>query len=721
MTVADIIQMATFGSQPWARSPDADVLSADGRLHAVVLKRGDIEHNTNVFSLLVFRTDALFTQPMQDTVMALSSSSNRPAISHVTWLGDNHTLAFLGEGPRELAQVYTVDIRTRHVTQLTRHATEITTYDISPSGGVIVYYARQAADTSGYPIMRERGFALRPTQLVSEVIQGVWSNSARSGGRANQLFVWRAGASAPFVASEPGRTYQSCDADVLSVAPRGKVALLKCTRPRLPASWRGYTERELAQWIGAGHVPAEFALLDLERGAVDPLVDAPAAWPTWRWAPTGEAIVLANTFLPLDVEDPAERRLRGTHRGIIEVDVRTQRLTVIAHSDSLAVVAWEPSSNTVAFVPVTPEPGAVEETRPVLRYRKTTHGWVKIRGGHTPSSPVLFVEQGMNLPPRLVAVDRGTSRRAVLLDPNRNVGTLRVSREEIVRWRTKDGQAWAGGLYLPPDFVAGRRYPLVIQTHGFDSTAFHPDGSHATANAAQPMAAHGMLVLQLGILADGGQFSDLGTPREAPSAMEAIEGAIDELDSLGLIDRSRVGLIGFSRTCFHVLYTLTHSSYPFAAAAITDGVDMSYLQYMLFQHANAGADEASLINGGPPFGKTLDLWRERAPGFTLDRVTAPLRLEAIGLPAVLEEWEPYAALLLQHKPVELFVIPEGAHLLAKPWERLASSQGNADWFRFWLKGEEDPDPAKADQYARWRELRKLQQQQAVADTSGVRQ
>jgi hypothetical protein len=29
-----------------------------------------------------------------------------------------------------------------------------------------------------------------------------------------------------------------------------------------------------------------------------------------------------------------------------------------------------------------------------------------------------------------------------------------------------------------------------------------------------------------------------------------------------------------------------------------------------------------------------------------------------------------------------------------------------DWFCFWLKGEEDPDPAKASQYARWRELRK---------------
>lgn len=31
-----------------------------------------------------------------------------------------------------------------------------------------------------------------------------------------------------------------------------------------------------------------------------------------------------------------------------------------------------------------------------------------------------------------------------------------------------------------------------------------------------------------------------------------------------------------------------------------------------------------------------------------------------------------------------------------------------DWFRLWLQDYEDPDPAKAAQYMRWRELRKLQ-------------
>jgi len=204
---------------------------------------------------------------------------------------------------------------------------------------------------------------------------------------------------------------------------------------------------------------------------------------------------------------------------------------------------------------------------------------------------------------------------------------------------------------------------------------------------------------------------------------EGIEAAIDHLDSLGLIDRSRVGLIGFSRTCYHVLYLVSHSHprYPIAAAAATDGVDQSYLQYFLFRNAwlRAGftADEAVAINGGPPWGKGLDTWRERAPGFNLDRVMTPLRLEAITPAMTLEEWEPFAGLLLQHKPVELFVIPEGSHVLTRPWERLASQGGNVDWFRFWLKGEEDPDPAKAEQYARWRELRKLQEAQTVRDSA----
>ena len=62
--------------------------------------------------------------------------------------------------------------------------------------------------------------------------------------------------------------------------------------------------------------------------------------------------------------------------------------------------------------------------------------------------------------------------------------------------------------------------------------------------------------------------------------------------------------------------------------------------------------------------------------------------------------------------MDLIQLPNAAHIIAKPLERLASEQGDVDWFDFWLNGDEDPDPTKAGQYARWRELRKLQEQNA---------
>ena len=74
---------------------------------------------------------------------------------------------------------------------------------------------------------------------------------------------------------------------------------------------------------------------------------------------------------------------------------------------------------------------------------------------------------------------------------------------------------------------------------------------------------------------------------------------------------------------------------------------------------------------------------------------------------------------MQGKPVDLIYIPGAQHILQKPLDRFASQQGNVDWFRFWLKGEEDPSPAKADQYKRWRELRKAQEENDAKAKAGA--
>ena len=91
----------------------------------------------------------------------------------------------------------------------------------------------------------------------------------------------------------------------------------------------------------------------------------------------------------------------------------------------------------------------------------------------------------------------------------------------------------------------------------------------------------------------------------------------------------------------------------------------------------------------------------------MDKIETPLRIQTLGPGSLLLDWHWFSGLTTLGKPVEMIYIPDGAHILEKPWDRMISQQGNVDWFCFWLKGEEDPDPAKAEQYKRWHNLRAL--------------
>ena len=288
----------------------------------------------------------------------------------------------------------------------------------------------------------------------------------------------------------------------------------------------------------------------------------------------------------------------------------------------------------------------------------------------------------------------------MIWDPNPQFRNLELGQASVYTWKDKQGRDWRGGLFKPIDYKPGRRYPLVIQTHGFVESEFIPSGGFPTAFAARALAAAGIIVLQ----ASDEQFCATALPSEGPCAVSDYEAAATRLVWEGLVDPDRVGIIGFSRTCFYVMETLTASSLRIKAASITDGFMVDYFQYMLTEK---GANEADAIIGAAPFGEGLQLWLKRSPGYNLDRVTAPLLVVGGGRAGVLSMWEPYAGLRYLHKPVDLIMLNTDEHVLTNPAMRKMSQGGSVDWFRFWLQDEEDPDPSKAEQYIRWRDLRKL--------------
>jgi dipeptidyl aminopeptidase/acylaminoacyl peptidase len=301
----------------------------------------------------------------------------------------------------------------------------------------------------------------------------------------------------------------------------------------------------------------------------------------------------------------------------------------------------------------------------------------------------LVLRQSANDPPKLFAV--GGEKTALVLDPNPWLSERKLGRVETVTWSSKDGRAWRGGLYYPPDYEPGRRYPVLLQTHGYNENQFSLTG-YSLNFGAQPVAAFGIVVLQI-----AENTADLDGAAQWPAVQGGYESAIDYLDTRGLIDRTRVGMVGWSWSGPAVGYMLTHSDYPIAAAEFTDSADFGWWYYLL-----GGAQVGEHEYGPAPIGSGLDIWRSMSPSFNLDRVRTPMLMWTGG--AVEDLWDWYSLLRRQGKPVEYWNLPDGTHEAFKIGERLHTNQLLVDWFRFWLKGDEDAAPNKAEQYRRWEGL-----------------
>src|ERR1700730_3488333 len=81
VTVADSIQMTRLGDSSYADGTPAKELvakfSPDGSKFVTILKKGNLEANTNEYSLVLFRTAQAFQSPAPQVLVSLASSSNR--------------------------------------------------------------------------------------------------------------------------------------------------------------------------------------------------------------------------------------------------------------------------------------------------------------------------------------------------------------------------------------------------------------------------------------------------------------------------------------------------------------------------------------------------------------------------------------------------------------------------------------------------------------------
>lgn len=712
LTQEDSIRMARIAGQGSINN-DAGMLtedfaffSPDQKRFVIVLKKGNLRRNTNDYSLLLFESREVFAAPEPKVLAMLSSSSNREGITDVAWLADSATILFRGENPGESSQLFEVNANTGALRKLTNHPTNLITFSSDTHGETIVY----AAERPRQPVLNEKsareGFAVS-REDVSELLMGERRDELR------ELFVFdtKTGKSRPLPITPELNGGLARDYLHFSVSPDGKHVVARLNLFKVDASWREYRQPLLARILDRT-LPKDsltwmfrYAVIDTDSGAGRVLLDGPVSYygSDVTWGSGSKSLVLTGVFPPLDAARKDPESLANPR--VIEVSLSSLEYRVL-NSGDLRLVRKSPDGKLLTFET---RRRSGSETAPERKYfRENGLHWVPVdKDSSTEPAFIVAAKQDLNTAPQIVVIDAETKRQARLLDPNPQFSEIEFGKVQEIVFTGAERKSVHAGLYFPVGYAPGEKYPMVVQTHGFDPKSFWVDGPYTTAFAAQALAARGFLVLQVPDLHDWDE-----SPAEAPNMMETIERAIEYVDGLGCLDRERLGITGFSRTGLYVHYMLVHSKFHFQAAIAAESSDGGYSQYLQFLNANQfTASDSEMLNGGAPFGGGLLYWIRRAPEFSLDLVKTPLMMQANTPQYVAMIWAPFVGLKRLGRPVDLIFFPTGTHIMEKPWDRLVSQGSAVDWYAFWLKKEKSTDPEKLEQYRRWDGLRSLQEKQ----------
>jgi dipeptidyl aminopeptidase/acylaminoacyl peptidase len=322
---------------------------------------------------------------------------------------------------------------------------------------------------------------------------------------------------------------------------------------------------------------------------------------------------------------------------------------------------------------------------------------------------VCFYEEPAR-PRRLVAIDLNTGAVETLFEPNPAFARLDLGvAPQRIEFRAPSGIENFGYLILPPERREGERLSLVIVTYRCNGFL---RGGVGDEYPMFPFAAAGHAVLcfntpdmdyaRLATM-DVAAYTDWmrgpGDP-EKHRVQEGLETAISELDRLGVIDPARVGVTGLSFGGETTTYALWNM--PSLAAAIASGTELGPSSTFLSgPSARSAMARWGLDHWNSP------RWNSLSITHNAERVRAPLLLN-VSDHEMIGSVHPVTALEQAGRSVEMFVFPNEYHIKSHPAHRLAIYNRNIDWMNFWLRGVEAPDPAKAEQYRRWRAMRENQ-------------
>ena len=305
--------------------------------------------------------------------------------------------------------------------------------------------------------------------------------------------------------------------------------------------------------------------------------------------------------------------------------------------------------------------------------------------GHTPTHPPeVYFAIGDYTPPRR------------LTDSNPWLKDMKFAKQEVVKYKARDGLELEGVLIRPLNEEKGKRYPLVLHVHGGPEAHYSNGWITRYADLGQVAAANGMASFYpnyRGSTGYGVEFSMKGQAAAAGKEFDDLVDGVDHLIKMGLVDEKKVGITGGSYGGYATAWGATYYSHRFAAGVMFVGLS----DLVSCAGTTDIPQEMTLVHHRKWLWDDWEYFLKASPIKHLEKAKTPL-LIAHGKndPRVhpSQSLELYRHLKVRNQaPVRLVLYPGEGHGNRRAASRLDYNIRTLQWFEHYLKGPGGPMPA----------------------------
>ncbi len=320
-----------------------------------------------------------------------------------------------------------------------------------------------------------------------------------------------------------------------------------------------------------------------------------------------------------------------------------------------------------------------EAVRPLARGDHAAGDVTLTRDGKT----VVYFKASATSPGEVFRIDPAKPAPVQVTHLNDDIGErFRLPRQEAIQWTAPDGQALEGLVTYPLDYQPGRRYPLIVQSHGGprSSDVFN---IFAYGRFNPLLAAKGVMTLSVnyrGGTGYGDEFLQGMNAGYFRHADKDVLSGVDNLVAKGLADPDRLGVMGWSAGGHMTNRLITVTDRFKAAASGAGAVDWPS---MYLTSDNRWQRTEWFVT--PPYGSTArrDLYTDNSPLSQLDKVKTPTLI----LAGAEDERVPWTQSVMLNRALralgvesELYLAPREPHNFRELRHRLFQVNVQMDWF-----------------------------------------